>query len=81
MRQRAPEEYLLSRNDLIEMNGTVVEAANGIYKVECEGGHVVTARLKKRLKRFRIRVVLGDKVTVGVSPYDASRGFITYRHS
>jgi len=71
----------LSRSDLIEFRGTVVDAANGIYKVECDHGHIVTATLKKRLKRFRIRIVLGDQVSVGVSPYDASRGFITFRHS
>jgi translation initiation factor IF-1 len=71
----------MARSDLIELDGTVVKAANGIYSVECENGHIVTATLKKRLKRFRIRVVLGDRVKVGVSPYDPSRGFITYRHS
>lgn len=69
----------MSKQDLIELEGTVVSTVKGIYTVECDGGHVVTARLKKRLKRFRIRVVLGDRVRVGVSPYDASRGLITYR--
>ena len=69
----------LSRDDLIEFEGTVIAVANGIYKVECANNHIVTATLKKRLKRFRIRIVLGDHVSVGVSPYDASRGFITFR--
>lgn len=69
----------MSKEDLIELSGVVVGATNGIYRVECENGHIVIARLKKRLNRYRIRVVLGDRVRVGVSPYDAKRGFITYR--
>ena len=70
----------MARSDLIDLEGTVVAATNGIFTVECEGGHTVLATLKKRLKRYRIRVVLGDRVSVGVSPYDPSRGFITRRH-
>ena len=70
----------MSRQDLVEIAGIVVEMAHGIYRVECDNGHVVKARLKKRLNRHRIRIVLGDRVTVGVSPYDPDRGFITYRH-
>ena len=70
---------ILARSDLIEFDGTVTKVANGTYTVECGGNHVVMARLKKRLKRFRIRVVLGDDVVVAVSPYDPTRGFITLR--
>jgi translation initiation factor IF-1 len=69
----------VSKEDLIDLEGTVTKVANGIYTVECDNGHEVTARLKKRLQRFRIRVVLGDRVSVAVSPYDPSRGFITFR--
>jgi len=71
----------MSRDDLIEFEGTVIKVANGTYHVQVSDSHVVVARLKKRLKRFRIRVVLGDEVTVAVSPYDPTRGFITYRRS
>ena len=71
----------MARSDLIEFNGTVTKVANGTYHVECSEHHKVVARLKKRLKRFRIKIVLGDEVTVAVSPYDPSRGFITYRRS
>jgi len=71
----------MARDDLIEFEGTVIKVANGTYHVECGENHMVIARLKKRLKRFRIRVVLGDEVTVAVSPYDPTRGFITYRRS
>ena len=69
----------MANDDLIEMEGVVIEAVNGMFRVECDNGHVVVAKLKKRLNRHRIRVVLGDRVTVGVSPYDPNRGFITYR--
>ena len=71
----------MSRADLIEFRGKVISVSNGIYKVECDHGHVITATLKKRLKRFRIKIVLGDEVSVGVSPYDPNRGLITFRHS
>ena len=70
---------VMAREDLIEMDGLVTEVANGMYRIDCNG-HKVIARLKKRLMRHRIRVVLGDRVTVAVSPYDPTRGFITYRH-
>ena len=69
----------MSRDDLIDMEGTVIDAVKGIYRVKTDSGHVVVATLKKRLKRFRIRVVLGDRVTVSVSPYDPTRGFISFR--
>jgi translation initiation factor IF-1 len=69
----------VSKKDLVELSGTVVEMAHGIYRVKCDNGHIIQARMKKRLLRHRIRIVLGDGVVVGVSPYDPSRGFITYR--
>ena len=51
----------------------------GNFKIEVQGGHMVLAHLAGRMRRNRIRVVLGDQVTVSVSPYDPSRGLITYR--
>ena len=70
----------MARSDLVDMEGTVAEVlVGGNFKVECQGGHSVLAHLAGRMRRNRIRVVLGDRVTVSVSPYDASRGFITYR--
>ncbi len=69
----------MSNQDLIEMDGLVVEAVNGLFRVQCDSGITVVAKLKKRLNRHKIRVVLGDRVTVGVSPYDPKRGFIIYR--
>ena len=70
----------MSKEDLIEIKGTVTEVVGGgNYKVSCDNGHEVLARLCGRMRRFRIRVIPGDAVTVGVSPYDLKRGLITYR--
>ena len=69
----------MSKADLIQLKGEVIKVGKGLFTVECDGGHIVMAKLAGRTRRHRIRVVLGDKVTVGVSPYDATRGFIIYR--
>ena len=69
----------MSRADLIDMSGVVTEVnAGGNFIVKTEK-LAVLARLAGRLRRFKIRVVMGDRVTVSVSPYDPTRGFITYR--
>ncbi len=71
----------MASDDLIELEGVVTEVfPGGSFKVKTDQGHEVQAHLAGRLRRFRIRVVLGDRVTVGVSPYDLSKGRITYRH-
>jgi translation initiation factor IF-1 len=70
----------MSKDDLISVQGVVTEVTGGgNFRVKCETGHEVLARLSGRMKRMRIRVIAGDTVTVGVSPYDLTRGFITYR--
>ncbi len=70
----------MARDDLIELQGIVTEVfAGGNYRVKCGEGHDVLARLNGKMRRFRIRVIQGDRVTVGVSPYDLKRGLITYR--
>ncbi|MCK6480932.1 MAG: translation initiation factor IF-1 [Planctomycetes bacterium] len=70
----------MAREDLIEFEGKVAEVlAGGNFKVALDNGHEVLARLSGRMRRFHIRVVIGDKVTVAVSPYDPTRGFITFR--
>jgi translation initiation factor IF-1 len=76
----ARKDWLLSKDDLIDMQGTVVAVhSGGLYRVECDAGHEVLAQLSGRMRRFRIKVVPGDRVTVGVSPYDPVRGIITFR--
>lgn len=70
----------MSRDDHIQLEGEVVlVAAGGNFRVKTDTGHEVLAQLAGRMRRHRIRVVLGDRVTVAVSPYDASRGLIVYR--
>lgn len=70
----------MSRDDAIEFEGTVNEVlAGGMFRVEITDGHVVLAHLSGKMRKFRIRIVLGDHVTVAVSPYDPSRGRIVYR--
>ena len=51
----------------------------GRYQITLEGGQVVTAQLSGRMRRFHVRVIPGDRVQVGVSPYDPTHGFITFR--
>ena len=71
----------MASDDLIEIEGVVEEVfPGGTFKVKTEAGTDVHARLAGKLRRFRIRVVLGDRVTVAVSPYDLSKGRIVFRH-
>ena len=71
----------MARDDHIEMEGKVIEVmAGGLFKVETDDGLAVLAHLAGKMRRYRIRVVLGDRVTVAVSPYDLSKGRITFRY-
>ncbi|HJN77729.1 MAG TPA: translation initiation factor IF-1 [Myxococcota bacterium] len=71
----------MASDDLIEIEGVVIEVhPGGTFLVETEAKTKVQAHLAGKLRRFRIRVVLGDRVTVAVSPYDLSKGRIVFRH-
>ncbi|MFQ5856095.1 MAG: translation initiation factor IF-1 [Anaerolineae bacterium] len=64
----------------LEMEGTVVEALpNAQFKVELENGHQVLAHLSGKMRKYYIRVLLGDRVRVELTPYDLTRGRIVYR--
>lgn len=70
----------MARDDLINVEGTVEEIrAGGNFAVKTDMGPIVIAKLSGRMRRYHIRVVAGDRVTVGVSPYDPTKGLITYR--
>ena len=70
----------MSKEDMIELEGTVVEAMpNAMFKVEIQGGHVILAHISGKLRMNYIRILPGDKVTVEMSPYDLIRGRITWR--
>ena len=71
----------MSKSDVIEVEGTVVEKLpNAMFQVELENGHRVLAHISGKLRMNFIRILPGDKVTVELSPYDLTRGRITYRH-
>jgi translation initiation factor IF-1 len=71
----------MSKQGAIEMEGTVAEVLpNATFRVTVNGGHDVLTTLGGKMRQNRIRVLAGDKVTIEVSPYDLSRGRITYRH-
>ena len=68
----------MSKQDMIELEGTVVEAMpNAMFKVEIQGGHQILAHISGKLRMNFIRILPGDKVTVEMSPYDLSKGRIT----
>ena len=70
----------MSKEDMIELEGTVVEAMpNAMFKVEIQGGHQILAHISGKLRMNFIRILHGDKVTVEMSPYDLSKGRITWR--
>ena len=71
----------MGKEEKIEADGTVVEALPDTqFRVELENGHTVLAYLSGKIRRYYIRILLGDKVKVEVSPYDLTRGRITYRY-
>jgi len=71
----------MASDDLIEIEGVIKEVfPGGNFLVETEAGSDVHAHLAGKLRRFHIRVVLGDRVTVAVSPYDLTKGRIVFRH-
>lgn len=71
----------MAKDDLAQLEGKVIDAgAGGLYKILLENKVEISAKLCGKMRRFNIRVVVGDKVTVGVSPYDPSHGLIMYRH-
>ncbi len=70
----------MAKEDHIEFNGTVEEMLpNLMFRVTLENGHNVLARLSGRMQKNRIRVLEGDKVTVKMTPYDLTKGLISYR--
>ncbi len=72
---------MAKKEEKIRMEGTVIKALPGTqFKVELENGHEILAYLAGKMRKHYIRVLLGDRVTVEMSPYDLSRGRIVYRH-
>lgn len=70
----------MPKEDLIETEGKIVEVLpNAMFRVEIENGHIVLAHVSGKMRMHFIRILMGDKVKVELSPYDLNRGRITFR--
>lgn len=70
----------MAKEDQIEMEGTIIETLpNTMFRVELDNGHIVTAHISGKMRKNYIRILTGDRVTVEMTPYDLSKGRITYR--
>jgi translation initiation factor IF-1 len=70
----------MPKEDHIEMEGTVIETLpNTMFRVELDNGHVITAHISGKMRKNYIRILTGDRVTVEMTPYDLTKGRITYR--
>lgn len=71
----------MGRQDVIEIEGLVIDTLpNAQFKVRLENGHEILAHVSGKIRMHYIRILPGDKVTVEISPYDLTRGRITFRH-
>ena len=81
MVRRQREGNLAVKEEKIEVEGEVVEALpSTMFRVQLDGGHSVLATISGKMRKHYIRILPGDKVKVELSPYDLTRGRITYRH-
>ncbi|MFC3195453.1 translation initiation factor IF-1 [Marinicella sediminis] len=70
----------MAKEDVIELQGKVIDTLpNTMFRVELENGHIVTAHISGRMRKHYIRILTGDTVTVELTPYDLSKGRITFR--
>ncbi len=71
----------MAKEDQIEMEGTIVETLpNTMFRVELDNGHIITAHISGKMRKNYIRILTGDRVTVEMTPYDLTKGRITYRN-
>ncbi|AFC75411.1 translation initiation factor IF-1 [Rickettsia parkeri] len=71
----------MSKDDLIQFTGTVLELLpNATFRVKLENDHVIIAHTSGRMRKNRIRILLGDKVMVEMTPYDLTKGRVVHRH-
>lgn len=70
----------MAKEDVIELEGTVLDTLpNTMFRVELENGHVIIAHISGKMRKHYIRILTGDKVTVEMTPYDLTKGRITFR--
>ena len=73
------QEYI--KQEHIEQDGVIIQAlSNAMFRVELENGHIITAHISGKMRKFYIKLLPGDKVKLEVSPYDLTKGRITYRY-
>ena len=71
----------MSKEDKVEVEGKVIEALpNAMFRVELENGHIITAHISGKMRMHYIKILPGDKVKVEMSPYDLTKGRITFRY-
>ncbi|MBQ6777738.1 MAG: translation initiation factor IF-1 [Paludibacteraceae bacterium] len=71
----------MAKQDAIEVDGTITEAlSNAMFRVQLENGHVIIANISGKMRMHYIRILPGDRVKVEMSPYDLSRGRISFRY-
>ena len=71
----------MAKQAAIEQEGTIIEAlSNAMFRVELENGHVITAHISGKMRMYYIRILPGDKVKLEMSPYDLTKGRITFRY-
>ena len=71
----------MTKEEVLSFTGTVVEAlTNATFRVQLENGHEILAHTSGKMRKFRIRVMVGDKVEIEMTPYDLTKGRIAFRH-
>lgn len=71
----------MAKQPPIEQDGTIIEAlSNAMFRVELENGHVITAHISGKMRMHYIKILPGDKVRIEMSPYDLTKGRITFRY-
>ena len=71
----------MAKQDSIEVDGTITEAlSNAMFRVQLESGHVITAHISGKMRMHNIRILPGDRVKVEMSPYDLTKGRISFRY-
>ena len=71
----------MAKEELLELSGTVVEKLpNAMFRVKLENDHEILAHTAGKMRKFRFRVMVGDKVDIEMTPYDLTKGRITFRH-
>ncbi|MFV0505310.1 MAG: translation initiation factor IF-1 [Bacteroidales bacterium] len=71
----------MAKQSSIEQDGTIIEAlSNAMFRVELENGHTITAHISGKMRMYYIRILPGDRVKVEMSPYDLTKGRITFRY-